>query len=403
MKNDLNCHPVTSLQNSSTRATPRLHSTLLLALLSALTILANPSALAQTFSVLYAFKGTDGFGPRAGLVRDGAGNLYGTTELGGGGDGEVFKLDKTNSLTQLHVFSSGTGGLLPFSQLARDSNGNLYGTTELGGSSNAGTVFKLDKTNHETILYNFTGGTDGGQPVAGLVRDAKGNLYGTTSSGGAASGLGVIFKVTPSKHETVLHTFTGKKDGAQPMARLVMDSTGNLYGTAAGGGTAGSGVVFKLDTANHFTVLHSFSSGKDGAIPMADLIIDTAGNLYGTTFAGGANSLGIIFKLSPTGKETRLYTFVAAKGGAPAAGLVQDTAGNLYGTTEFGGSANGGVVFKLNTGNNVSVLHDLCSEQNCADGEFPVADLILDSKGSLYGTASAGGTGSSGIVFKVAP
>jgi uncharacterized repeat protein (TIGR03803 family) len=277
--------------------------------------------------------------------------------------------------TVLHTFIGLSSGAFPAAGLGRDNAGNLYGTTEEGGDSacgsgfsfGCGVVFKLDTTGRETVLHRITVSADGAFPAAGLVRDNAGNLYGTTEEGGDLScgsgsgfGCGVVFKLDTSGRETVLHRFTGAADGGTPAAGLVRDAAGNLYGTTRGGGDLaceigfGCGVVFKLDTSGRETVLHRFTGGADGSAPLAGLVRDNAGNLYGTTEEGGELP-GVVFKLDTTGKETVLHRFTGgADGGYPAAGLVRDAAGNLYGTTVYGGdlacySGMGcGVVFKLN-------------------------------------------------------
>ena len=236
----------------------------------------------------------------SGLVGYAAGNLYGTAAGGGAfGTGTVFKLNAAGKLIVLHNFRGGaTDGQYPYAGLVRDPAGNFYGTTFGGGASGLGTVFKLDTTGVETVLHSFAGtGGDGTRPYAAL-RDAAGNLYGTTSEGGA-SGLGTVFKMDTTGAETVLHSFTDVPDGASPYAGLVADAAGNLYGTTAGGGAFGMGTVFKLNTAGKLTVLHSFTGGAtDGGHPLAGLVRDAAGNLYGTTYSDGFFGLGTVFKLS---------------------------------------------------------------------------------------------------------
>jgi uncharacterized repeat protein (TIGR03803 family) len=314
-------------------------------------------------TVLYTFTGgADGGQSFAGLIRDEEGNLYGTT-VGGGAAGVVFRLDPTGKETVLWGFSGGADGNTPYAGVVRDKEGNLYGTTIGGGASGAGVVFTLDPTDKETVLHSFTGGADGSAPTAGLVRDKEGNLYGTASAGGDlscssgfGSGCGVVFKLDPAGKETVLYTFTAGPDGESPSADLVRDKEGNLYGTAAVGGNCFfCGTVFKLDPTGKFTLLHSFTGGADGLSPVAPLIRDKKGNLYGTTFFGGDLSCGcgVVFKLDPTGNETVLYTFTGAADGGNPWGLAQDKEGNLYGTTYIGGDLSGcgglgcGVVFKL--------------------------------------------------------
>ncbi|PYT52595.1 MAG: hypothetical protein DMG43_11255, partial [Acidobacteria bacterium] len=263
-------------------------------------------AQAPTFTVLYSFMGSpDGNGPYlAALILDKAGNLYGTTNAGGTGTcslgrigpspgcGTVFKLDTAGNETVLHSFT-GSDGSGPAASLIMDTAGNLYGTTSSGGSASVGTVFKIDTSGNQTVLHSFAG-SDGSGPDAGLIMDNAGNLYGTTSSGGSAS-VGTVFKIDTSGNETVLYNFKGGTDGARPEAGLIMDQAGNLYGTTLAGGTgtcsylsSGCGTIFKLDTSGNETVLHSFTgSPGDGANPFAALILDGAGNLYGTTLAGG--------------------------------------------------------------------------------------------------------------------
>jgi uncharacterized repeat protein (TIGR03803 family) len=319
----------------------------------------TPPATAQTYTyeVVHTFTaGADGALPSAGLIRDLEGNLYGTTAYGGKwGWGVVFKVDTAGTETVLYSFTGAADGGRPLAGLIADSVGHLYGTTANGGSQQHGAVFKLDKTG-ETVLYSFTGAADGIRPYAGLIRDSAGNLYGTTMWGGPGgpSGSGIVFKLDTVGTETVLYRFTDGADGARPQAGLIRDAAGNLYGTTFHGGvktgicasSGGCGVVFKLDTAGAETVLHSFKGG-DGANPIAGLIGDLAGNLYGTTSSGGKSNRGVVFRLNKTG-ETVLYSFTGGADGArPYAGLIRDSAGNLYGTTVAGGGANYGAVFKL--------------------------------------------------------
>jgi uncharacterized repeat protein (TIGR03803 family) len=233
--------------------------------------------------------------------------------------------------------------------LIRDAAGNLYGTTRSGGDffgCNCGVVFKLSPTGQETVLHAFAGPpTDGGAPFSGLIGDAAGNLYGTTSEGGAY-GSGTIFKVDRTGKEAV-HSFTGGRDGTNPAAGLIRDAVGCLYGATTRGGVYGAGTLFKVDRGK-LTVLYSFTGGTDGANPNGSLIQDRAGNLYGSTASGGLSSVGNIFKLDSAGKLTVLYSFTGGPDGAnPNGGLIRDRAGNLYGTTVFGGVSNTGVVFEL--------------------------------------------------------
>jgi len=402
------------------------------------------AAGAQTESVLYSFceqkNCTDGDSPWAGLVLDQEGNFYGTT-AGGGittcsyylGCGVVFKITPKGKETVLYSFCAQKGcidGANPFAGLVFDQKGNLYGTTENGGVHGRGVAFKLTPEGKETVLHSFCAHidcTDGYSPSAGLVFDQKGNLYGTTQYGGAHGG-GVVFKLTPEREYVVLYSFCAQgypcTEGAQPVAGLVLDQKGNLYGTTLlGGGVSaycsdvgyGCGVVFKLTPKGKETVLYSlcpqYPDCPDGTSPYAGLVFDQKGNLYGTAAHGGANGGGVVFKLTLEGKETVMYSFCAqtdcADGQEPYAGVVFDQKGNLYGTTVDGGSSDCiptgcGVVFKLTPKGKEIVLHTFCAQGNCADGAGPLAGLVFDQKGNLYGTAG-GGIYVGGVLFKITP
>ncbi len=373
-------------------------------------------AAAQTYTVLHRFQFANGAFPYGGLVSDPSGTLYGTTFEGGTLNGTVFKLDKSGE-TVLHSFQGATDGFNPQASLIRDAEGNLYGTTTYGGTYGLGTVFKMTATGQETILYSFTGYADGSQPVAGVIQDSAGNLYGTTQYGGinavpgSNQSFGVVYRVDPSGKETVLYGFTGKADGANPQAGVIRDSAGNLYGATYSGGDLstcdgfGCGVVFKLDTGGAQTVLHRFTGTPDGANPIAGLIAGSEGNLYGTTAHGGdvcvnPSGCGTVFKLDKSG-ETALYRFKGTPDGeAPQAGLIMDAAGNLYGTTRGGGASGYGTVFKMDTAGTETLLYSFSFG---ADGNRPQAGLFMDSTGNLYGTTVGGGGSSEGVVFKLKP
>jgi uncharacterized repeat protein (TIGR03803 family) len=376
---------------------------------------------AQTYTVLHNFNGPDGSDPVAGLVLDPAGNLYGTTAAGGArgtGAGTVFTIDFLGNETVLHSFG-GTDGQAPQGGLVRDAAGNLYGTT-YGGGFGFGLVFKLDPAGHEILLHKFDAGSDGSEPEAGLIMDSAGNLYGTTYSGGVNS-AGTVFKVEPSGAETVLYSFVYPNTGGYPRGSLVMDDAGNLYGTTAFGGDREClcGEVFKLDPSGVETVLHPFH-GNDGYTPNAGLVMDAAGNLYGTTSYGGDLSCvdfeepagcGVVFKLDPAGHETVLHYFTGSPDGAsPFSSLLLDADGSLYGTTFVGGShARGcgtdgcGTVFRIDPSGAETVVYTF---QAFGTGYFPYsAALISDAAGNLYGTTSRGGiqNNNHGVVFKLTP
>jgi len=366
----------------------------------------------------------DGGRPIGWLIADSTGVLYGTTSEGGqAGLGTVFSLTPGSSATSftkkiLHGFD-GTDGAVPYDGMVMDKAGALYLTTSLGGAHNKGAVVKLTPPSYAaTVLYSFAGSnTDGGEPWSGLVRDAKGVLYGTTTSGGAKN-FGTAFKLTPGKTASaaytfaLLHSFTGAADANDTIGTLAMDKSGNLYGSGFTGGAHNVGSVFKMTTAGTITLLHSFvASTADGKNPDAGLLIDKNNNLYGTTFNGGASNKGAVFKLTPpsTADTPLLFSFTGTTGGNPYASLVADSAGVLYGTTVNGGANNKGVVFKLIPPANgqsawgESVMYSFKAGKS--DGAFPYANVLLGKSGILYGTASGGGsaacTGGCGSVFMV--
>ncbi len=393
---------------------------------------ATPTARGQTYKILYNFSRSGGRSPYAGVILDSAGNLYGTAPNGGlHAAGVIFKLDPSGNETVLYNFTGGADGGHPGSGVIRDSDGNLYGTTSAGGlCAGCGVVFELDAAGNETTLYSFTGGTDGGRPVAVVALDSAGNLYGTTSADGITTGkcatltsipgCGVLFKLDTAGNETVLHSFTGRVDGGKPGAGVILDSAGNIYGTDEYGAKCrGCGVAFKVDAAGNLTVLHSFGGSTDGIMPMSGLIQDSAGNLYGTTEYGGVRGglcgnggCGTVFKVDTAGSETVLYRFTGSDGSIPLSSLVQDSAGNLYGTAYAGGVTTGtcatlggngmpgcGLVFKLGATGDLTLLHTFTGP----DGASPMAGLTLDSAGNLYGTTQHGGASGGGVIFKLTP
>jgi uncharacterized repeat protein (TIGR03803 family) len=382
-----------------------------LSLISGLAIGALPMAQAQTESVLYSFPltATDTSPyPYAGLVRDSQGNLYGTTWIGGAsGSGSVYKVTAKGVGTVLYSFTGGTDGANPVGALVRDASGNFYGTTTAGGVNNAGTVFELTPTGTETVLYSFAfDGVDGWGPRGMLIRDKNGNLYGTTPGGGVNRG-GTVFSLTPDGTEKVLYNFAANAtDGFSPNAELVRDGKGNLYGTTYGGGANGVGTVFKLTANGKETVLYNFvNDGYDGYQPSAGLVRDGKGNLYGTTLNGGVLADGAIFKVTAKGIETVLCSLDGFGGDHPYSGLIRDSKGNLYGATAGGGlnGQNGyGAVYEIVPDGTERVLHIF--NGGSSDGGYPFsAKLVRDSKGNLYGTTTYGGANLAGTIYKVVP
>ena len=297
----------------------------------------------------------------------------------------------------LHSFGAGTDGADPVAGLVQDAQGNMYGTTRTGGANGEGSVFKIDSAGNETILYSFTGTNgDGAFPQAGLVLDTQGNLYGTTDSGGA-NGDGTVFQVTATGTESVLYAFKGGADGANPQAGLVRDAQANLYGTTYNGGNQcgyyyGCGTVFRVTATGQETVLYSFTgTGADGSNPAAGLVEDAQGNLYGTTYHGGTGGAGTVFEVTAAGQEIVLYGFTGytGDGAYPAAGLVLDASGNLYGTAYYGGNfCSCGTVFKVTPTGTESTLYFFTGG---VDGSNPQAGLVFDAQGNLYGTTYYGG------------
>jgi uncharacterized repeat protein (TIGR03803 family) len=366
-----------------------------------------PSAQAQTFTSIYSFGGPgDGENPEFGVIMDDSGTLYGATTRGGSGYGTVYKLTNGTE-TILYTFSGSADGSYPFGGVIMDQSGTLYGTTSAGGSSGAGTLFALDSTGTFTTLYSFKGGTDGSEPASALLL-RRGDLYGTTVLGG--SGYGTVYKLNiESKVETVLHRFTGADGSGPKYGNLLMDKAGNLYGTTTYGGGSGCfgggcGTVWKLSATGEETVLHSFTGGSDGSsLFEQSLAMDTENNLYGTAEEGGAHNAGIVFKVNITSKiETVLYSFTGGSDGSlPASGIFRARNGRLFGTTELGGDSGFGTVFVLK-GTQETVLHSFDNN----DGAYPFTSLLGMSGAApgvakLWGVTNGGGQHNVGTVFSL--
>lgn len=388
-------------------------------------------AQAQRLTVLHTFTGAgDGGIPNAGLVRDRLGNLYGVASGGGQGYGTAFRMTHRGStwtFNTLHTFSAGTDGAYPNGSVFVAPNGFVYGiTSEGGGTGNCyydgcGTVFRLRPSSPlcgagcwwtYSVLYRFTGGNDGAFPDSGFLADSTGSLYGETLGGGTY-GNGAVYKLENSGGtwvENVIYSFTGESDGIGPIGGLTLDSEGNLYGTTDSGGAGNFGTVYELSLSGSSwteTTLHAFSGGYS----VSGLIFDSHGNLYGNTEYGGCCFSGVVFELSPSGggwSYTVLYDFSGEYEG-PAASLVMDSQGNLYGTTVGTGLYNRGTVFKLSPSGDGWTYADLHDFTGGSDGAAPAGTLILDSRGNLYGTASAGGLANGcngygcGVVFEITP
>jgi uncharacterized repeat protein (TIGR03803 family) len=363
---------------------------------------------------------------------DTAGNFYGTTEKGGtdgpNGYGTVFKLRRTDSawtLTPLYSFAGGDDGASPGARVIIGPDGTLYGTTSYGGGSGCGgngcgTVFSLRPSINappnvlaswtETVLYRFTGGSDGSLPVGDLVFDAAGNIYGTTADGGSSQN-GVAYELMPSNGawtENILWSFTGGNDGGEPGGGVIFDSAGNLYGATQVGGSYGWGTVFQLVPAGSGwsqDTLYSFQNGTDGASPAGSLIFDSKGNLYGTTTSNGPDGGGTVFELTPqlngTWTLAVLYALAGKTGDGPQADLTIDAAGSLYGTTYKDGAYGYGSVIKLTPSNGSWTYIDLHNFTSGSDGAEPVSSVVVGPNGNLYGTALAAGGFGYGTIFEI--
>jgi uncharacterized repeat protein (TIGR03803 family) len=314
----------------------------------------------QTILHSFSGSPVDSVNPVGPLTMDGAGNLYGTTNGGGTTDlGTVFKLNVDGTHTVLHRFAGGPAdGSYPSGGLVLDSTGNLFGTTSGGGAAGNGTVFRISATGSASVVHSFVGGgTDGRIPRSGLMMDGAGNLYGTTVGGGVGIyDFGTVFKITSAGTASVAYTFLGT-DGAGPQARVTIDGSGNLYGTTTSAGSAtvlSSGVAFKITPSGVNTVLHYFTGGISSAItdagyPYAGLLIGGDGYLYGTSSRGGIHDRGTVFKVGMSGNLNILHDFAGAPsdGASPYGDLIVDRAGNLYGTTALGGANDAGTVFMI--------------------------------------------------------
>jgi uncharacterized repeat protein (TIGR03803 family) len=385
----------------------------LIALFLFLATVSQP-ARSQTYKVIYNFTGigNDGATPYAGPVLLN-GNLYGTTYLGGSyGNGSVYRLSPSGSswkYNSLYSFKNLPDGAGPgFGSLAIGHDGALFGTTEGGGYF--GTDFEICACKgREVQIHQFGRGTDGAQPIGGVVLDSAGNFYGTTSLGGTYNN-GTVFEEKKSGDkwiESVIYNFTGGNDGINPPAGVTLDAHGNLYGTTSLGGAHGGGVVYKLSAHGSGwkqTVLHTFRGASDGQNPVGGVVLDKAGNLYGTTFDGGVNGGGTVYKLSPSGTGWRFTTLYSLTGGygGPYNKLTL-AHGNIYGFTEAEGKNGLGSVFKLAPGKGGWTFTDLYDFVGGSEGAQPYGSVAVDKDGNVFGTTNTGGSQNQGLVFEITP
>jgi len=385
--------------------------------------LTTASLSAQTFTTLFSFDGGDGTVPYAALFQGTDGNFYGTTASGGANNaGTVFKMSPSGAHMTLYSFCSQSGcvdGQVPKAAVVQGTGGNFYGTTSRGGDIDEGTLFKITPAGTLTMLHSFCAQVfypcpDGSKPQAGLVQAANGDFYGTAVFGGAVdTNFGTVFQITPTGTLTTLFMFD-ITDGAEPHAGLVQATNGYFYGTTFTGGANGDfGTVFQITPSGALTTLYSFcaqSGCTDGELPYAGLVQGTDGNFYGTTYQGGASNSGTVFKITPAGTPTTLYSFCSQSGCTdgklPYAGLVFATDGKLYGTTYQGGANNSGTVFQIAPTGAFTTLYSFCSQSGCTDGRLPYAGLVQGTDGKLYGTTKQGGThcapeGGCGTIFSL--
>jgi uncharacterized repeat protein (TIGR03803 family) len=364
---------------------------------------------AQTFTTLVSFNSTNGAYLRSALVQGTDGRFYGTASAGGASnDGTVFRTSASGTLIVLHNFdyNDGSDASAP---LVQGSDGNFYGTTFEGGADNNGTIFKIDAHGEFAALRSFDG-RDGQAPDAALMQAANENFYGTTLGGGLFN-EGEVFEITPRGRLTTLYSFCALAscpDGDTPYAALVQGPNDELYGTAFLGGASNAGTIFKINAAGTLTTIYNFCSQldcADGEYPYNGLILGTDGHFYGTTYGMGAHGNGgTVFKVTPAGVLTTLYSFCAqatcTDGAEPIGGVIQGTNGNLYGTTVAGGTGYG-TLFQLTPAGVLTTLHAFCSQPACADGYAPEASLMQATNGTFYGTTYTGGSNDAGTIFSL--
>jgi uncharacterized repeat protein (TIGR03803 family) len=386
-----------------------------------LTVITTGAAHAQNFQLLHTFQGPDGAQPYAGLSMRGA-TLYGTTRTGHSGSnwGGAYLLRPNGSgwvFQNIHIFD---GTILD--RVVFGPSGVLYGTSPNNIAGHPyGYVYNLEPPVNvcttalcsfwsSTVLYAFSGGSDGATPLYGdLTFDQTGNMYGTTSAGG--SGNGVVYEMMGSGSnwtEQPLYAFSGSLDGGTPYSGVIFDSAGNLYGTTTAGGASGNGTVYELSpSGSGWTeqVLYSFQGGSDGSYPAAGLIFDQSGNLYGATASGGTGSGGTVFELSPSGSNwthTVLYNFTGSTQCGPW-GTLTLQAGSLYGTTVCDGANNNGNVFELTPSGSSWTYRSLYDFTGGNDGSRPYCNVTLDAAGDIFGTATIAGEYDAGTVWEITP
>ncbi len=349
---------------------------------------------------VYAFSGlTDGSSPYGSLLLGSDGNLYGLTYIGGAyGGGEAFRIAPDGSQTLLYSFGAGSDGANPHGSLIEGSDGNFYGVTAYGGSYGHGVLFRLSASGIESVLYAFGAGADAQDPYGSLLQGSDGNLYGMSVNGGAY-GAGTVFVVSPQGSELVLHSFGAAGDGQAPFGSLIEASDGNLYGMTSAGGAYSSGIAFRMTLQGAESLLHSFGAGADGANPAGSLIQGSDGNFYGLTRDGGAYGTGALIEFSADGTESvRVSLGAGADGANPFGDLLLGSDGNFYALTRNGGANGMGTVLQISSAGTEAVLYSFGASP---DGAAPYGSLTETPDGSLYGMTSGGGSGGTGVVFRL--
>ncbi len=403
-------------------------ATALVFMIPVLIVVLTESAQAQTYNVLYNFTGgDDGAYPTAGLTLAKGGSLYGTAYQGGTlNRGTVFKLARKGSgwvFSTLYSFKGQTDGGGPLAGVVFGPDESLYGTSELGGfncGEGCGTVFNLKKTTSrnapnswaETVVYSFSGSADGANPGYGDLTFHRGHIFGTTFFGGN-NAQGVVYKLTANNGnwtESTLYRFTGGNDGENPYSRVIFDKAGKLYGTAYAGGAHGYGTVFQLRSSGSGwkeNTLHAFQSSSDGGNPFGGVVFDNAGNLYGATSGGGPGGGGTAYELMPSDGGWTFGVVYSFNGSAylpgPYGSLTMDAKGNLYGTTTKDGASGAGSVFKLTLSDGGWTETELYDFASGSEGAVPYGSVLIDAKGNLYGTASQGGANGYGVIWEITP
>ena len=366
-----------------------------------------------TFKTLVNFDGTNGANG-ADLIQGPDGNLYGTSGGGANGSGLLFKMTPAGRLTPVYNFCSETGcadGNGP-GDLVLGTDGNFHGGTDFGGEFHYGTVFKITEEGALTTLHNFDGAD--GRSFKYLVQASSGNFYGTTTNGGNVTecngnGCGTVFKITPSGTLTTLYNFCGQAgcpDGAILFDSLLQGTSGEYYGATWGGGPANGGTVFTITPEGTLATLYSFCVVNypfcsDGSNPIT-LVLGRDGNFYGATASGGANNAGTVFKITPAGTLTTIYSFCAlvgcTDGSGPRDGMILGSDGNFYGTTYYGGANDEGTVYQITPAGVLTTLHSF----DGTDGNYPIGLLFQATNGAFYGTTNFGGSSGDGTIFSLA-